>query len=486
MSYLGANFNTNATMQLTSLILVEAGAYHDQWSRPFETSLNSDVISVLDEKFNNQRNFSANIFAPVSNQFIAPQAQPEALVPIQNGWANRRARFVLTVETIYPTGDRLTEMVLGYTDGLGFHANGAIDPNMQFHINSVHFMRQVSYQTPQGMMMSIKPTEASQVLSNEDFRGLGTPTAPKHLIRPEDIYSTMDLTNYQFSQEVYDTRTALGMNAVKSKRSNAVATDYMARMLDSRSKAIQTQEMGAVASDINIQAQGYITEPPAMQDDFIRVISRYRGANRPVSSFSYRELLAIDPTVDQKKKVRFLTPQAKSQTDFYNYSNPWTTADWGTQVATILGNAVPALLMECGLSKAVIQATNQTPNNQFVVTIPNMRAFANVDTSSFAEKFKLRFVHEVLMGITNNGRIDISLEIHSEVIDNTMIRLLMAGTDWGSYNLPSFCDSTFSPVVTTNQQRVQAIAHDFNNLLDRYVPISSSSHQLNTGYSGSV
>ena len=217
-------------MRITKLLIVETGSYNPQYRRPYNTTLDGQTLNVLQERLAGAVDYVPGQMGGIANQFIAPQANPEKQIEMPGGWQERRMRFMAEVEIELYAGAKMREIVMGYTDHLGATATGLLDPQMMFYVNSTAAIRDSVERTPMGNQVHSSVTDNSHVLVDHNWSGVFSANTDKRL-RPEDVYSTMSRSHLEGLGTVMDARVASTQQAVKSRRQNGSAANYMASIL---------------------------------------------------------------------------------------------------------------------------------------------------------------------------------------------------------------------------------------------------------------
>jgi hypothetical protein len=455
-------------IRITKLLIHESGTYNPQYRRPYETTLDRSTLGALQERLDGSQEFSPAMMSGVANQFIRPQATPEREVNIVQGWGERRARFMMEVEHQYMTGGVITEVILGYTNYWGLGTTGSIDPRMEFYVNSTMHIRNSIERSPMGNQIYSSVIDSSHVMADNNWgQGGGIYNPEKdHRMRPVDVFSTMSRSHLPNAEGILDMRTALTNTAVKSRRSNSMAANYMATILDTYKNANATQEFGVHEQDILSQARGLVAENPATSDPFLSAVAQVRGTSVG-NVFSYGDLLSIDPGVDHVTVVQFMADAHRAQVHQAGQTQHWGGADLETHTATILSQAVPSLLMSLMLTGIGFKSTNRTVGGQIHTSLFDVVGFSSVDLTPFAQQFKVRVEHEILKDLTFNNSMDFAIEMKVDLLGETWIRVSLNSGPMIDYVVPSFCDSLTVPVLTTNANLATRLATDFDMLFEQ-------------------
>jgi hypothetical protein len=199
----------------------------------------------------------------------------------------------------------------------------------------------------------------------------------------------------------------------------------------------------------------------------------YLNANTSFSeggTVDYAELCRNDPTLDGRVQVimrRGTMYQNQLNMAGMGDQEHWRGSNHETLTANTMAQMVPTLMMDLMLTGVRFMATNQTHNNEWMVTILGMESFLqNVDMSQFGESFRFRLVNEILRYATQGGLVDMRVEGQFDMIRDSHIQLSIGGGVMYSFTIPSFADSIYSPLLTNNQDHLNAMAHDIGTMGD--------------------
>lgn len=453
------------------LTIVESGTYPDQFLRPYVSEVSGSLIDKVEERFAKSKRFTPSILAAIANQFMVPDYHHRGLVEIPNGWNERRGRFVLTLDIEIGTGDHLKQVVIGYTNSVGFTTR-SVDHDMEFYINSTFLLTPRTIPTERGYQKVLVPIHTNDVLSDRENAGLRRRGDELYTIRPEDVFSTLDLENTsQLVDDLTDLRTTLSKNSIKSSTANRLGSRYMANVLSARQKALDNSEYGQSATDINATAQGYVQESYTSDDVFLRALSNLRGITATVDNFTFRDLLRIDPEAERRTEPYLLDDLARSTTAYSREATQLDGQEEEDRVAALIAIAVPALMMESCIHSIKFQVHNQGIDQRFTFIPTDAKSFMkNVDMDPFVDQFEERLIDELLYPITGDNRYDIGIELRCRAFGEVDFTLYWDGMARGRYVIPVFCNSLASPIVTNSRDDVQKMSRNFNSLFEEFLP----------------
>lgn len=457
--------HTGAAVRITRLFMKDTGTFNAQYRRNYISSADGQSLAVLSDRLQGADSYQPSMMAGVANQFIQPNAAWEKQLTIVNGWDTPRIRFQMTAEIEFRTGAKLEVVVLGYTDNIGVTLQQTLDPNMKFYVNSILHLRRTVEFTPMGNQTITGIADNSHILVNPEWEGMLTGPQEQRM-RPEDVFAAMGRSHLQLPEgSVVDERCSLTNVAIKSRRSNNQAPAYMANILENHRIGTEAAELGQSQQQILAAARGFAVESSAAQDPFLAAINNIRGT--PLGNmFTWSDLVRLDPNVQDSRVTTLMlsSPVEKAQQHYTGMTANWDAANRYTQVAAILANSVPSLMMELMLTKAAIVANNKGLGGRVMIGVPDFEGFTNIDLSPFVQRFMARMEHEILRDITFQNQITFELQMTVDLLGETRMKFNMDGQPTMEYTCPSFADALFVPVLTNNFQLAQDTADNFDAL----------------------
>ena len=469
-------------MRITKLMMVETGTYNDQFFRPYRTNMDMGVLASFQEATHAMPRITPTSIAGIASQIMAPTAEPQGNVNIVNGWDTRRFRFVMEVEVEDPTplaaANYSTELLTGYTDYLGANPSGAIDPNMKFYFNNSVLVRRSVMSTPVGQHTQFTVTNASHVLANNMLLAgqqpvLHTPFsgADTAYLRPTDVMANMQIQTLTGGGEVHDLRSMpVGTTAMKSARANGMAANHIAQCVNAINRAsleMQSdpgQNLGF--GTVYTNARTFANEGSIRMDKFLTYLQD-NTHYRQTRYVTFSQLCMIQPGLDAIAAVIFnggvhqRTPVAqRGQTE------NWSTTTNETVVANMLGFMMPSIMMDLMLTKLTFSATNMTLDGSYQIKVDKALSFANIDLSPYIQRCVDRITTEVMPAITHQNQIGVNVMMAVDVAGDTFIRVSYGGGPFTDYNMPSFGDALFSPIVAPSNQYLPGLSHDIAMLAD--------------------
>jgi hypothetical protein len=466
------------------LFLMETGRYDTQFRRPYQTKLQGSTLNALTESLAGTKRFTASQLAGVANQIVAPSAFPENPIAIANNWGEKRLRFMMEVECKQLAGGSIIVTVLGYTNypGVIVHS-AALDPQMEFYINSIISIRRTVETTPFGAQTYSNVIDNSHILVDPGYSGVYG-AQPSHKMRPEDVYATMSMSHLSGLSDAMDLRTVLDQTPIASKRGNSVAAEYAANLLDGYTRANIDAAFGVnKEEDILDNARGYAQETMLNMNPFFKAISTFRDGF--VSNFfTWRDLCSMDPNAEHVTVVSMLgqtSQQGPGPVTGYDVASgvasPWGGSELITQVATILSQSVPALMADFGLTVVAFASTNRrvfadamqaagpyAAANRISTRIGDLQSFSDFDMTPYMDHFVAKLERLVLTDVSFNNEMDFFIEMQADLLGETWIKISLDGGAQLTFVTPSFADALLVPVVTSNAKLSQQLSQTFETV----------------------
>jgi hypothetical protein len=466
MSFYG--YNKIKSVRVVKLFMQDSGTYNQQFARPYNTFMEAGTLNAITEhvvRYNKNPLEKPNISGMVGD-FIQPQATPERLLSITNGWAEKRIRFTLQLEIVDNLGTVCSQYILGYTSFNGVTHSGNIAPDMVFFVNSSIKTKRDYIQTAFGTDYVESVVSNDQVLASNTYTGLMSANH-EYLLRPEDTFGMMQTSHLPSSfggdGTIYDSRTMLRTEATLSRRANNLPGSYVSNILGGYMANTALADFGQNEIKILEKSRGNVVEGIAVDDPFLGAIAKVTNSTTG-NQFMFKDLLALDPNATLNTTYNVLGKVELANTHQAGQTCHWSGSDRTTQVATILSQAIPAIMMELALVHIAFSTSNMNYGSQITTIISNARGFTKCDVTKNCDMFRYRLENEILKDLTFNNTTSIGLEMVVSMAGETWIKLQVDSNPIVDFVVPSFCDNLLAPILTTNQNLSKNIANDFEML----------------------
>lgn len=470
----GFRSNRMSGGRVVSLVLQEAGTYNTMYSRPLQTSLDGRSLNTIVERVAQHGNNkpAASIFAGIAVNFLSPSVTPEIAVPIYNGWNESRLKFVLEVEVASSVGGVISYFIQGFTNYCGVSSNNHIDPNMIFMVNSISTITREEIRTPVGIQIREYMADCSHIIVDSAVMATDLNySAPQYLMRPVDLYSVMQknfLTQgFTGAQNNYthDFRAMTGSIPQRSSRDMLMPSNYISKMISGYSSAVEETPIGVNNTGILDTAIGYTRELPLSENGFIAAFMDGGGVN-VANKFTYANLLNFDANAVSVTNYLRLGPTAKMQLPNAGSTAYWNATDRETHAATILSQSVVSLMLELLISKIVFRSTNHDQMGRMNTVVIAATSLSRNPIENNVEIFKHRLENELLFDLTFGNQDSYILEMTCDAYGTTTLSLGFGSNTPTVYTTPSFCDSTFTSVISHDIQNLERVSMDFQMLND--------------------
>ena len=458
------------SLRITKLVILETGTYNPMYSRPYYTHVTGELMEEMSNRVekNGSAKVTANVLSGLVGQAITRVPIAGSNIYIPNGFEEKRTRFFMQATHVSNTGNACVYYFQGYSTHLGVSLQGSIDPEMEFYINSFIRVIRVPVQTPAGTVYHEMVAESAQIINGE----INYTQAPEYKMRPTDIFTGINNVNLELGYSydttphngLIDTRITTKGESIQSKRFNNIPSRYIASIINDHHISSQLQEYGQNEMDIYTNSMQLSAEHPASEVPLLRALSNFRGLQN-VTSFNLNILSKIDPNIANVTTYVKVAPSALSTMHHAGQSEHWKGRSMETVMASILGNALPALMIDLMLAHVAFKATNFDGNGQPAVIIAQGSGLTDINLAGTFEAFKQRFEREIMYDLTQANRLHYVLDVQSDVFGDTSIGISLDGQPTIMYTVPSYCDSLFVPIITPSKEHFFATVSDMDRLL---------------------
>lgn len=437
------------------LLMVESGSYHEQPLRPYTANADGSRVAQIAEISNFGRNYMPTTIAGIASQILVPSTEVYGSAAIANGWSCPRFRFMMEVTCDGPFGDNLRYILTGYTDHADVSHGGLLDPNLAFYINNVVILATVHEQTPMGVIERTRLVNAMHLLADHNKTDMIS-------MRPDDLFSAASSLSYVNRQ---DHRVGFTFGAKLSYRNNGAPSSYLSRALSAQRDAMSMDDGTSDLSATMERAQGIVREQSFSQVVPLHIL-RSKTSFKDYSSVTFAELDRLSPGLDEVTHIQMArsspVPVANQNNSehFYGKTNE-------TLAATVIGQSVPALMMDCILTSVCFSVTNDAYGAQTSFFFGDVRAFSNVDLTPFIEAFQHRFLTEIYPGLTRNNALIVSLEVDMDIRGDSFIKISVDNQGVYEFILPTFADALTPPVLANDVQILDSLASTITHLGDQ-------------------
>lgn len=460
-------FNKVRNLQIVSLLMSEAGTYNPQQNRPYETNMPTQMVKLLTDRVMDSPDHKVNgaMLAGITNNFIAPTATPESEIQIINGWSGRRIRFILKMRCELAGGNIRMYYIQGFTSHSDISYDGSIARDMVFYVNSIIQTRIMNVPTPMGVQVYETAFENSHILMDDKFSNLRGANNTR-LMRPQDVFSSMQASHIPDTYgggTMIDSRSMLHKEATKSRRGNGLGATYAASILNGYANASQSISLGANQQEIYSQSMSNVIENPAALDPFLMALTQVTS-EEVSNKFTYENLRTLDANVDHVTNYQVLGPTQQANLHQAGSTSYWHGSNRMTQVATMISQAVPSMMIDLMLTKVYLESNNYAEGGVMDTRLITAESLTGGDQTRNYNIFINRLEEQLFKDMTYAGSETYGLKLEVNLIGDTRLSLSLSGGPFEDFVTPSFCDSLMVPVVTSNPETIGNLVNDFEQL----------------------
>jgi hypothetical protein len=276
-----------------------------------------------------------------------------------------------------------------------------------------------------------------------------------------------------------DGRLRLGTEAIGSNRDNNLPASYVSKVFESHRQACALADFGQNDADILTRGSQLALDTMIGENPFVRALGAVRGMMN-ATTFTYGDLMKIDPNtsaVTNMIRLGYTHQTAVHQTGQTEY---WNGANRETVVATMLSNAVPAIMMSLFISKVSFMSTNHSSMGQIHTQLLGGSSVTAADMTHAFQILRNRLDNEIFMDISYGGQQLYTLEMEVDIFGETKINIAIDGGPSIIYVTPSFCDGLLVPVLAPNRQVFDHNVHNFEQMFKVVEQVSTPMQTGNT------
>lgn len=470
------------TVEIRRLLLQETGTYSTQFLRPYQIPTEgraldgfADRINRIGERVNEvaghdpMQEIGSRFLAGMSSGLLIPEAGYERKIIIPNGWDTPRLRFVMEV-AVGRNSNRVFYFQ-GYSEHADISLSGHIDENMLFFINS--FVEVVQNPDPLTRATHNRVIRSGHLVDGR-LQVSNALDDDGHLfgLRPYDIFKGMNASN-TMSALSYENHsyTAAGIDlsttSFASNRSNNIPSSYLSKMVNSQRQAAAMASIGRDNTGIYGTAMQNSYENGPYENPFLRALADHNGRINAATRFTLSDLVSLDPNMPDPDFSPVRQPELLPRAG----QDEWHRPDMETQLASLLANSVPALMMECLLIRTEFDIHNHTLDGRPDVRPIGMPiSLTGVDETPYLRQFFHRLETEIWPDLVGMDQLDLSVRMTCDLNFDSFLQIQLEGNPVVEYNIPSFCDAILIPTMTMDQRNYDGMIAGMETLVDRVSP----------------
>jgi hypothetical protein len=465
--------------RITRLFFVPTGSYHDMALRPYTLHANADDLEQLETATSGFRNVSVGALSGIAGNLLRPSTIDVGALSIDNGW--NAQRYMYMMEVVYPNNSEYSEdnvatnvkYITGMTDRIGdLSFSGKLDPSMRMFIDKVIDTNETN--THRGVYR--RPVSANRYLQQNAGQPRQRGNDAFFALRPRDVCAQIGNSGLGGYWVDSDYRTALSARPIFSNINNDLPTNYLNRTFEAYRTTINDVAMDPSNTDLPTlmsNVAGHTKDLNAVDDNFVTMLNRYTELSEG-STYSYGELCRLFEGVEQATWIADGADTLTEQIGFANHS-PNDTEHWfGTKqetlIATIVSQAIQALMVGSLMTQVSFYVTNDTMNGETefeFFSVPQSFILNGVPLNDHATYFRDRFVHEVFRSLTSNNSKCLTLSVFCDLAQSdTRIEVVFENGIPTPYCMPNFAGSLITPVIGNNSTQLDSLANNFHEVFD--------------------
>lgn len=454
------------TLQIKQLKLYRLGTYSDQFERPIISILDGQSIAEMQSLLSPTGGASGLYppadFAQAAAACVQISQAPRRPVEIPHGWRMERLGFELVIEHVASAlGGALEQRVLGYTDIDGLAADGTVDPQMRFIINSIESYRLHSTaHTTAGAQEQRYAVEATQAL-RAPWTGIYT-SEHRHSQRPMDVLTAISAQMASFPPgTTVDARTLVTNIPTKANLDECIPAVWLHRLCAAYASA-QDLAGDEFASEMDFlaQARGMVAISPAARDPFLRALEQLGDSYD--STFNLAQLRALGL---QPEQIEWPVQGLPAQLHRCGETALWSEPDLSTQIATTVAQALPSLLFASGLEAVVLESHNADGGLQaFVHEQHSLVTHTPAEHDAKIALFTERLHRWVLAPLLQDNQLGLQLQLLARRNFHATVKLSINGGESVRFGVPLFASALTSSQLSEHDQQ-QKTAADMHMLL---------------------
>jgi len=480
-------------MRVTKLLFMPTGQYHDQVRRSFQIHTDGGLQHQLNYVTEGGRKINPTVLGGLAGQILRPASTSHVVTQVPNGWGEKRVLFLMELHHDSVMGPPEIQAVSGYSDYPGYSSTGAIDPNMRMYLNHTISTRTVIQNTHFGKVEQTRLNKAYHVLTGAPFSHLSQyqSGAPKSM-RPSDVVDTIGLLNAEFDgfNQQHQQYAALNDTGYHEERVNLGSTfgapgqagahlklsdlnhglpsRYVSNVLRSHKAVMESSDTGydMDATDFAGNVSGLLQDNAPFMDRFIKQLLVQGTSYNESDYFTYGELCRLCPeaATDAVTKIIASREVVEAAIDHRQYTEDFYTPSQEIVTATIIANALPAILTELMTTQVSFVVSNQYIDGQPQIHVQSCTGFTKMDMSGYMEAFKGRFMAEVWRDISRFNAIDMTVTVNFQLIGQSTFDIKWMDGQPKRFVIPTFMDAQFAPVISPEASHLETLAREFDTL----------------------
>lgn len=469
-------------MYITKLSLVEVANLEEVYRRPFELTVDGDIIRLLEDAISRDAGqFRPQLVLDAVGRGLTLSSSREKVSLGAGKFKDSRFRFILevTVDEIRGSMPGSRIIVCGYTDRVDMSLSDLIAPDTRFYVNNIVGIRDIPRTHHGRRYIDSVVTDNYQLLLGDYNMPSGRQSSSnEYLMRPRDVFRTIEkhksIGEGENGDVVVDTRTMFSNGVETNRGRNNLRGRYLSTLMEADRAG--KSEQSVYGDDLfeatrDSASSDVVSEPRMIRNAFLNILIQRSGAFTDDGFFEYDNLVEFCPLRNMRDLDK-LTDFSLIEDNRFNFeSEGWNSNSAEVITVATFCQEVPALMVDCLFSYLNFKVCNMH-------LIDGQPEFDYIEWANFVEMnnndrlleaFKQRFIREVFNLVTNDDQLIIDLEIEAEVGGMTALEISFDGGRIERYTFPSFCDGIVAPVVTDDANKLENIAKKYGSIREDIV-----------------
>lgn len=486
----------DADIKFVSLIITEIASYHhiqEIGKRDINPRINIGTINTINDELRScaTGHLTNDNLAGLGMDILSVTATPVAQVDIINGWGTKRHAFMLVLD-VHKTWSDERKIISGFTDdssNISFALGSpTIAKDMRFTINNITTFK-ISRNKATGLS-NVSTQSVEHLLSSTSsngFMGNGSDC----IVNPNSV-----LTRIADKLESDDDTDTISSCIYPSATGVLIRRDFdhplntTKEIINGYHSSLSTSEASDSEATVFQKAAANCNSKRSVADPFLRMIC---NENRVSQVFLWEQLMRWFPEAYQKSKYVKVDKSA-----LIPYNSGWNNATYSAQVAYLLSQVVPPVMLKYGILSYGFVMTNMNRNTltrKFDMAItPSDIPYGFYDSNSTVETQRVidaindEIVKDLGRMISYNNELGISVTVSYSATCNMYIRLKFSdgmGAE-EDYVYPAYASAKFSTSVTNNFNTIDHVSTSFKELIDHLDVPSKFSRSMTSSFTNDI
>lgn len=447
-----------ASFRITELRFYQTDGYNDQYHRPYDLQITPDIMQSMTglmKSMNSASGYTPPLLAGVASNAMILNT-PTHVVEIANGWSTIRLLFVLTVETDALNGSVQQSVVQGHTDYYDPSISEVLAPDAKLTINNI--TTKILYRTNTGAMTQPQVSSSIQYLnSNNVTDGKLYGVTPLDSVMPL-VTDVGGLVDPMYGHATQQPCNQIDKYATKgSARDNLSPASWLSTTLNVHNDVLNTglnqlngyDTSGTTVDKIHTDIMSTVvakletdTTTPFINNQFIRALCSEANTNGII--FSWSDLLAIDPTINDRAVLMNHVNSMMVNSEYMNDTSAnGVAASLATQVTS-------SIVHRLNISEVMYTFNNYVLNSEEVVII-SYTPLTGIITDQLTARLQTALLNELIPIVTKGNTTLVNMSMSYNVVLGATTVVSVNQNDAVEYSRPTYADALDSAMVSPTE-----------------------------------